>query len=144
MCLVTQHQRQARYHGAYARGAQSQSRGAQSRRAPSRRARGKGRGVHSIVNYEEFDNTYDSQFNSQFDSLTCDVIHVSSVQHKTEDASDEAFVSLDIKIPPRPGIHKMKLKIDTGAQANTLPVRMAKKMFPSGYEAHFVPTKQTL
>ena len=35
---------------------------------------------------------------------------------------DEAFVFLNIKLPNRNGIHKLRLKIDTGTQGNTLPV----------------------
>ena len=35
---------------------------------------------------------------------------------------DEAFVLINIKVPNRNGIHKLRLKIDTRAQGNTLPV----------------------
>ena len=34
----------------------------------------------------------------------------------------EVFVLINIKLPNRNGIHKLRLKIDTRAQGNTLPV----------------------
>ena len=42
---------------------------------------------------------------------------------------DEAFVIINIKLPNRNGTHKLRLKIDTGAQGNTLPVSTFRRMF---------------
>ncbi|KAJ8019208.1 hypothetical protein HOLleu_42353 [Holothuria leucospilota] len=35
----------------------------------------------------------------------------------------EAYTSIDVICPHRPGKHKLKLKVDTGALGNTLPLR---------------------
>ena len=41
----------------------------------------------------------------------------------------EAFASLDIILPNRKGDHKLKIKMDTGAEENTLPLRTFQQMF---------------
>ena len=51
----------------------------------------------------------------------------------------EAFVTLQIKLPSFPGIHNFKLKVDTGAQANTMPLRVFRSMFPNCLNAHGYP-----
>ena len=43
---------------------------------------------------------------------------------------DEAFVLINIKLPNQNGIHKLRLKINTGTQGNTLPVSTFRRMFP--------------
>ncbi|KAL5004373.1 hypothetical protein ScPMuIL_017829 [Solemya velum] len=52
---------------------------------------------------------------------------------------DEAYACLDIKIPDRANT-KLKLKIDTGAQRNTLPVRIYRQMFPKRLNSDGYPT----
>ena len=42
----------------------------------------------------------------------------------------EAFASLDIILPNRKGVHELKIKVDTGAEGNTLPLRTFQQMFP--------------
>ena len=49
----------------------------------------------------------------QMESLTFNCINMTQI--------DEAFVLINIKLPNRNGIHKLCLKIDTGAQGNPLP-----------------------
>ena len=58
---------------------------------------------------------------------------------------DEAFVLINIKLSNWNGIHKMRLKIDTGAQGNTLPVSTFCWMFPEKLDADGFPTiKKTI
>ena len=58
---------------------------------------------------------------------------------------DEAFVLINIKLPNRNGIHKLRLKIDTGAQGNTLPVSTFRRMFPEKLDADGFPNiKKTI
>ena len=52
---------------------------------------------------------------------------------------DEAFVLINIKLPNRNGIHKLRLKIDTGAQGNILPVSTFRRMFPEKLDADDFP-----
>ncbi|KAG1670042.1 hypothetical protein GQR58_017161 [Nymphon striatum] len=54
---------------------------------------------------------------------------------------NEAFVQVDIFIKKRQ--HKLELKVDTGAQANTLPLRTFRKMFPEQLKNNY-PVKSCL
>ncbi|CAE1292604.1 unnamed protein product [Acanthosepion pharaonis] len=47
---------------------------------------------------------------------------------------NEAFVDLSIKLVDHPGTHTFNLKVDTGAQANTLPIRIFRKMYPTSID----------
>ena len=42
----------------------------------------------------------------------------------------EAFASLDIILPNRKGVHELKIKVDKGAEGNTLPLLPFQQMFP--------------
>ena len=66
------------------------------------------------------------------------------MQWQEDKQMDEAYVNLDIKFPQRPGIHSLKLKIDTGAQVNTLPYRILQNMYPQETDKHLHPTRHTL
>ena len=52
---------------------------------------------------------------------------------------DEALVLINIELPNRNGIHKLHLKIDTGAQGNALPVSTFRRMFPEKLDADGFP-----
>ena len=67
----------------------------------------------------------------QMESLTFNCINMTQ--------RDEAFVLINIKLPNRNGIHKLRLKIDTGAQGNTLPVSTFRRMFPEKLDADGFP-----
>ena len=43
---------------------------------------------------------------------------------------NEAYATLRIQLRNRPGLHNFTLKVDTGAQANTMPFRTFRDMFP--------------
>ena len=60
------------------------------------------------------DAEYNREAEEQMESLTFNCINMTE--------RDEAFVLINIKLPNRNGTHKLRLKIDTGAQRNTLPV----------------------
>ena len=46
------------------------------------------------------------------------------------DGETYVLVDLDVKLPTRPERDTMRVKLDMGAEANTLPVRTYNKMFP--------------
>jgi hypothetical protein len=76
----------------------------------------KARKVDSLV-----DETHDLEHQLQvfnFDSLDAPGPHT------------EAYTILQISLQNTPGIHNFKVKVDTGAQANTMPYRTFAKMFP--------------
>ena len=86
--------------------------------------------------YGKTDAVYNNrEAEEQMESLTFNCINM--IQR------DEAFVLMNIKLPNRNGIHKLRLKIDTGAQGNTLPVSTFRRMFPEKLDADGFPNKKT-
>ena len=80
----------------------------------------------------ETDAVYNNkEAEEQMESLTFNCIDMTQ--------KDEAFVFINIKLPNGNGIHKMRLKIDTGAQRNTLPVSTFRRMFPEKLDADGFP-----
>ena len=67
----------------------------------------------------------------QMESLTFHCINMTQ--------RDEAFVLINIKLPNRNGIHKLRLKIDTGAQGNILPVCTFRRMLPKKLDVDGFP-----
>lgn len=74
------------------------------------------------------------ELDKQFENLTFDHIKTPSITQR-----DEAFVYVNIKLPDRNGIHRLRLKIDTGAQGNTLPVSTFRRMFPEKVDTNGFP-----
>ena len=68
-----------------------------------------------------------------FEPLNFDAIDSETNQRK------EAIASLHIKLSNRPGVHQLKAKVDTGAQANTLPLRTFRNMFPEQVDNEGIP-----
>ena len=71
--------------------------------------------------YVKTDAVYNREAEEQMESLT---FNCNNMTHR-----HEAFVLINIKLPNRNGFHKLRLKIDTGAQGNTLPVSTFRRMF---------------
>ena len=69
--------------------------------------------------------------------LTFNNIQISSLQS----TRDEAFVKLNVRLSSRPGIHKLVLKVDTGAQGNTIPLRIYSQMFADQLTKDGLPAK---
>ena len=64
-----------------------------------------------------------ASYTSEEDSTEpCDCIRISSVR-------SEVFTTLDVICPRKKGMRKIKLKVDTGAAGNTLPLRTYKQMY---------------
>ena len=47
-----------------------------------------------------------------------------------KDGKTYVLAHLDVKLPNRPGRDTLKVKLDMGAEANVLPVRTYRNMFP--------------
>ena len=99
------------------------------------------RDVHAVGlqrGYAEPQDKLEAQFEHlSFASLT--------TNGTTMDTRDEVFANLDIKLP---NIRKgqtadLKVKVDTGAQGNILPLRVFRKMFPDAITGQH-PTHGTL
>ena len=62
-----------------------------------------------------------------FDALTFDIVNVADA-----DTRDEVFSSLNITLADKPNVPAtLKVKVDTGAQGNILPLRIFRRMFPA-------------
>ena len=53
-----------------------------------------------------------------------------NVVRASTSSSVEAFATLNVRLDNRLGIHDFHLKVDIGAQENTLPFRTFRAMFP--------------
>ena len=79
----------------------------------------------------------DPEPDDNFEMLTFNNVQISSLKS----TRDEAFVKLNVRLTSRPGIHKLVLKVDTGARRNTLPLRIYSQMFPDQLTKDGLPTK---
>ena len=79
----------------------------------------------------ETNAVYNREVEEQMESLTFNCIYMT---HR-----DEAFILINIKLLNRNGIHKLRLKINTCAQGNTLPVCTFRRMFPEKLDADGFP-----
>ena len=85
--------------------------------------------------YVKTDSVYNKEeAEEQMESLTFNCINMTQ--------RDEAFILINIKLPNQNSIHKLHLKIDTGAQGNTLPVSIFRRIFPEKLDADGSPTPQ--
>ncbi len=116
-------------------------------RCLSRRGRGRGRGGHrrggqgrgrgNIHDVEEYQ--YDDQYsevsdkfeslNLDFDSVTIDSVH-------KRDNRDKIFAKIGVDVAKGATLHT---KVDTGAEANLLPVRIYRNMYPGKVDRRGIP-----
>ena len=85
---------------------------------------------HTGRNYLKTDSINEQsdtdEVDEHFEMLSFGDITVSSMKAQ----HDEVFANVKIKLSNRPGIHNLKLKVDTGAQGNTLPMSTFRRMYP--------------
>ena len=81
-------------------------------------------------------HTVDDEVVESFESLTFNEMTGSSCR-------DEAYATLNIKLPRVPAQHKLRLKVDTGAPRNTLPLRLYREMFPDNIDKDGNPRSRT-
>ena len=85
-----------------------------SRKLGRQKKKKKSRNINEFGN-SDTENTNSSDSDEQFDCIQISIL--SRTMRK------EAFTNLRIRLPQKKGKHKLKLKIDSGAAGNTLPVR---------------------
>ena len=80
--------------------------------------------------------------NSDFDELLFESIQIDS--SAVSPARDEAFAKVQVELPdinhPKP---MLKMKVDTGAQGNILPLRIYRNMFPEHVDDNGLPIGTT-
>lgn len=111
-----------------------------SKRPNSKSRHRKDNRVHEINTNESSDyyrnaeSEYDSTYTKEFDAITLSDKCMDSME--IHHIRQEAFISLRVKPPDIPGQnHTLKLKIDTGASGNTLPLRTLKQMYGTSQTA---------
>ena len=81
-----------------------------------------GKKVHAVQNDTSDDNSDSGEEPTQgFYALT--LTDIDSMEQ------DKAFTNLDVKLPHIKGKHSLKVKLDTGANANALPLRTFRQMY---------------
>ena len=63
--------------------------------------------------------------------------------HRKKSSRSEAFATLDVILPNGKGVHELKIKVDTGAEGNTLPLRTFQQMFPEWVDQNSHPRPGT-
>ena len=95
-------------------------------------SRGRGRGQGRTVNATQHDRGFESEVENEFDQMSFESVEAVECDTVTSsDKRDEIYVSLDVRVEGKAGTHKLKAKMDMGAQGNILPVRIFHRMFPS-------------
>ena len=60
-------------------------------------------------------------------------------ESRTTATRHEVYANLEIVCADKPGVHDLKLKVDTGASGNTLPVRIAKQVYGEIWQSKIEP-----
>ena len=106
------------------------------------RGRGHGDRIHGINTYED-DAYYEHM--GEFETVEYNMIHirVSDISSNTE--RDEAYGKIQIHVPGSVDDNVkryLKLKVDTGAQGNTLPLRTFRNMMPDKLDDNGYPNRR--
>jgi hypothetical protein len=127
-CLRKQREREAN--------SSTPNRGRGNRRGQSR---GRGRGGKSVNEIHDYTEPSESDNYSEFDEVYYDEIKISGINN--DDDRTEVFAKLEVQLPNKPKKTKsyLKLKVDTGAQGNTLPLRTFKQMMPEKLDDKGLP-----
>ena len=118
-CIKSKYQRRGRSHSKSRRRYNSHSRN--RNKSPY----SKQKGVHSVHQPE-----YDPD---NYERLTFE-----TVSNEAKPVRRAAFATLDVNLGKR-GVHGLRLKADTGADDNLMPIRVFRSMFPDRLDAEGIP-----
>ena len=109
----------------------------QARNSSSQRTHSS-RDVHSIFNPDP-----ESDLEDTFDEVVISPIDMSdpTTPDCRSDTRDEAFTFIEVRRDKKTLI-KLRVKVDTGAQGNTLPLRMYRRMYPDRLDADGFPKSE--
>ena len=106
---------------------------ARSRRRTNRDERQRG-GVHSISQDARFD-----QLSDNFEPLASNTVNINAVE------KDEVYATLRITLKDRPDTPAtLRVKVDTGAQGNVMPLRTSQRVYPSNIDTEGIPVRGSL
>ena len=105
------------------------------------RGRGRGRGVHDIgLSLHDSEDDY----HDQFETVEYSMINIQTISEKQKSQNSEAYGRIQIRMPGDTkvkGRQYLRLKVDTGAQGNTLPLRAFREMMPNRLDRHGYPDR---
>ena len=84
---------------------------------------------------------------TDMEAMSLDAIFIGDVRTdgtSQADQRDEIFAILNITLRNKPGNHTLKVKVDTGAQGNVLPLRTFRRAFPELLDAKGYPRDGTI
>ena len=87
-----------------------------------------------MKNHQSCINVQDQVFD-EFERISFHSVH----DHRKKSSRSEAFATLDVMLPNRKGVHELKIKVDTGAEGNTLLLCTFQQMFPEWVEQNGHP-----
>ena len=106
---------------------------ARSRRRTNRDERQRG-GVHSISHDARFD-----QLSDNFEPFAFNTVNINAVER------GEVYAHLRITLKDRPDTPAtLRVKVDTGAQGNVMPLRKFQRMYPSNIDTEGIPVRGSL
>ncbi|XP_054769307.2 uncharacterized protein K02A2.6-like [Lytechinus pictus] len=94
------------------------------------RSRNHGKNLHPIASKNVDDDLPRDFEDISIESIYVGHVHVDGVPIDDSDDKDELFATLKFSIRDKPGNHTLRVKVDTGAQGNVLPLRCFRKAFP--------------
>lgn len=106
----------------------------QSRRRYGSRRSYSQRQIHEMSEEDQDPESGQANEDQQSDDLMFYCVSVSGMCFDSVTGNrEEAFTVVDIICPEKTGQHRIKLKVDTGASGNTLPLRTIKQIYAEGW-----------
>ena len=85
-----------------------------------------------------------TQEDDEFSPLTINSLRIGAISSETEDTRTEAITYLQTKLEKQKMLVNLRVKVDTGAQGNTLSLRMFKQMFPKSLTPEGLPKANSI
>lgn len=115
-------------------------------RARGNKSRGSNRRSNQRDNYQDYQEVdticHEDNADDSFWQIEYHVVNITVDTVKKND--DSAYVTLNIQVPSRPVSDTLKLKVDTGAGGNILPLRVYRQMFPENIGTNGCPVSQNV
>jgi hypothetical protein len=117
-------------------------RGRQKPRGRGNGVRSKGNGRRTIHEIEEEDDLAD--YMAEFQSLSLHTLRVNALNAASQKQVRKRFVKFRFHKPESQRVKEAKLKVDTGAEANLMPLKMYRELFPENLNKEGLPIKSVL
>ncbi|XP_014671070.1 PREDICTED: uncharacterized protein K02A2.6-like isoform X3 [Priapulus caudatus] len=103
--------------------------------------------LSSQKNVHPIDCQQQDSLTTDMEAMSLDAIFIGDVRTDgtpQADQRDEIFANLSITLRNKPGNHTLKVKVDTGAQGNVLPLRTFRRAFPELLDTKGYPRDGTV